>query len=60
MNKQMKELRKRLQNGLDTEYRRKRQGGWDYDVDLWIECMESVMWQLDWVVENIEDGDEEE
>jgi len=49
-----------MQNGLDTEYRRKRQGGWDYDVDLWIECMESVMWQIDWVLENIEDGEEEE
>ena len=60
MNKQIKELRRRIQAGLDEEHQRAREGGWDYDVDLWIECLEGVMWQIDWVLKNIEDGDEEE
>ena len=60
MNKQMKELRKRIQTTLDEEDKRARQGDWDYDVDAWIECLEQVVWQIDWIQENIKDGEEEE
>ena len=60
MNKQMKELRKRVQATLDEENDRARQGDWDYDVDAWIECLEGVLWQMDWVQENIKDEEEEE
>ena len=60
MNKQMKELRKRIQAGLDGEHERARQGDWDYDVDLWIQCLESVLWQIDWVLANIKNEEEEE
>ena len=58
MNKQMEELRKRILAGLDTEHERAKQGPWDYDVDLWIECLESVLWQIDWVLKNIKDEEE--
>ena len=60
MNKQMKELRKRVQATLDEENERARQGDWDYEVDLWIECLESVFWQIDWVLANIKNEEEEE
>ncbi len=58
MNKQMKEVRKRVQATLDEECKRAKQGPWDYDVDAWIECLEGVLWQIDWVLENIKDEEE--
>ena len=58
MNKQMKELRKRIQASLDLEHERARQGDWDYDVEAWIECLEGVLLQIDWVQEDIKDEEE--
>ena len=58
MNKQMKELRKRIQASLDLEHERARQGDWDYDVGAWIECLEGVLLQIDWVQEDIKDEEE--
>ena len=58
MNKQMKELRKRIQATLDEENERFSQADWDYDVEAWIECLEGVLWQMDWVQENIKDEEE--
>ena len=67
MNKQMKEIRKRVQATLNEEKGRLKQvadnpelGPWDYDVDAWIECLEGVLWQIDWVQEHIKDEEGEE